>query len=187
MSVIGRPAKTADVLKSEGKSHRTKEELEARQNAEKSLLTRRKIRKFPEVAKNDIANKEFNRVKKLLEALGKNDDLYSNIINRYCLLKAECNEFEEKRERFYKDLAKAETALETDEIDLKEYLRLSNAIQRNIIDMDKQIQSKRKMMFDIEKESLMTVSSALRSIPKKPEIDPEQKAFLAFIQGREND
>ena len=183
---MGRPAKTADVLKNEGKSHRTKEELEEREKAEKSLLTGQKIRKFPEVSENKIANKEFNRVKKLLEALEKNDDLYSNIINRYCLLKAECNEFEEKRERFYKDLERADEAADDGKIETKEYLRLINSIQRNVIDIDKQIQNKRKMMFDIEKENLMTVASALRSIPKKAPKDPEDKALLKFISGREN-
>ena len=183
---MGRPSKTADVLKNEGKSHRTKEELEERERAEKSLMTGQKIRKFPEVSGNKIANKEFNRVKKLLEALGKNDDLYSNIINRYCLLKAECNEFEEKRERFYKDLERAEKAADDGKIETKEYLRLINSIQRNVIDIDKQIQNKRKMMFDIEKENLMTVASALRSIPKKAPKDPEVEALLNFINGREN-
>lgn len=183
---MGRPAKTADVLKDEGKSHRTKQELEDREKAEKALLTGQKIRKFPEVSKNKSANKEFNRVKKLLEALKKNDDLYSNVINRYCLLKAECNDFEEKRERFYKDLERAEKAADEGEIETKEYLRLINAIQRNVIDIDKQIQNKRKMMFDIEKENLMTVASALRSIPKKSAPDPEDEALLAFIKGREN-
>lgn len=183
---MGRPAKTADVLKNEGKSHRTKEELEEREKAEKSLLTGQKIRKFPEVSNNIIANKEFNRVKKLLEALKKNDDLYSNIINRYCLLKAECNEFEVKRERFYKDLERAEKAADDGEIETKEYLRLINSIQRNVIDLDKQIQNKRKMMFDIEKENLMTVASALRSIPKKAPKDPADEALWKFIRGREN-
>ena len=86
---MGRPAKTAYVLESEGKSHRTQSELEARKNAEKALLTGIKIRKFSEVKDNKIANSEFNRVKKLFEVLNKNDDLYSNVINRYCMLKAE--------------------------------------------------------------------------------------------------
>lgn len=182
---MGRPAKTADVLKSEGKSHRTQSELDARKNAEKALLTGIKIRKFSEVKDNKIANSEFNRVKKLFEVLNKNDDLYSNVINRYCMLKAECNDFEKKRERFYQDMLKAEAAVENDEIELKEYLRLANAIQRNIVDIDKQIQSKRKMMFDIERENLMTIASALRSIPKKAE-EPEADALMAFITGREN-
>ena len=95
------------------------------------------------------------------------------------------NDFEKKRERFYQDMLKAEDAVENDEIELKEYLRLANAIQRNIVDIDKQIQSKRKMMFDIERENLMTIASALRSIPKKAE-EPEADALMAFITGREN-
>jgi hypothetical protein len=32
---------------------------------------------------------------------------------------------------------------------------------------DRQIQVKRKMLFDIERENIMTIAAALRSIPKK--------------------
>ena len=42
-------------------------------------------------------------------------------------------------------------------------------MQRNLVSMDKQIQTKRKMLLDMEKENVMTIASALRSIPKKPE------------------
>jgi len=38
-----------------------------------------------------------------------------------------------------------------------------------MISIDKQIQVKRKMLFDIEKENVMTIAAALRSIPKKEE------------------
>jgi hypothetical protein len=36
-----------------------------------------------------------------------------------------------------------------------------------MIALDKQIQTKRKMLLDIEKENIMTIAAALRSIPKK--------------------
>ena len=46
--------------------------------------------------------------------------------------------------------------------------RLEVQMQNAILSVDKQIQSKRKMMFDIEKECAMTISAAMRSIPKAP-------------------
>jgi len=39
------------------------------------------------------------------------------------------------------------------------------------------------MMFDIEKENVMTVASALRSIPKNPETSPADDALLKALQG----
>ena len=42
-------------------------------------------------------------------------------------------------------------------------------MQKNLISLDKQIQAKRKMLMDIEKENIMTIASSLRSIPKKAE------------------
>ena len=45
-------------------------------------------------------------------------------------------------------------------------------LQKNMVNMDKQVQSKRIMLLNIEKENVMTIASALRSIPKK--VDEEE-------------
>ena len=52
---------------------------------------------------------------------------------------------------------------------IKEYYNLELGMQKNLISMDKQVQTKRKMLLDIEKENIMTIASALRSVPKKTE------------------
>lgn len=185
---MSRTPKTAEILENEKKSHKSAKEIEDRKEVEKSLLTGIKIRKFKEVKKNKIANSEFNRVQKLLEAIEKNDDLYSNVINRYCILKAECEDFENKRESFYLQIEKLEEEYDSGNIEPKEYFRLVNAIQRNVVDMDKQIQNKRKMMFDIEKENLMTVAAALRSVPKAASTkDDELEEIKKFVVGRGNE
>ena len=43
------------------------------------------------------------------------------------------------------------------------------SMQKNILALDKQVQAKRKMLLDIEKENIMTIASSLRSVPKKTE------------------
>ena len=48
--------------------------------------------------------------------------------------------------------------------------------------IDKQIQSKRKMLLDIEKENVMTIASALRSIPKKEDKETD-KPLLKVLRG----
>ena len=40
-------------------------------------------------------------------------------------------------------------------------------MQASLVNMDRDLQSKRKMLLDMEKENIMTIASALRSIPKK--------------------
>ena len=64
-------------------------------------------------------------------------------------------------------MSKLENEYNEDEMTMSEYYSLVNEMQRNIINLDKQIQAKRKMLLDIEKENVMTIASALRTIPKK--------------------
>ena len=159
----------SNVLKLEKKSHRTKKELIEREHAELSLLTGTTLKETKEVRSNEIAHREFIRVRKLLKTIEKDDDLYGAIINRYCLLHAECIEFQEKRERVYKqmqDLEQSKEAFEANE-DLKTYYSMLTTMQKNLLALDSQVQLKRKMLLDIEKENIMTIAASLRSIPKK--------------------
>ena len=63
---------------------------------------------------------------------------------------------------------------------LIELTKTAEKLHRQILSYDSAIMSKRKMMFDIEKENVMTVSSALRSIPKAP--DEKENKLLAALQ-----
>ena len=176
------PTKPVLVLATEGKSHRTKAELKVREEGEKALKTNQKIKPKKEVKNNKIAYKEFKRIVGLLENIDKSDALYENVINRYALLYAECYEFEEKREKFYDGLQKLDDYYEaSEEFTAREYYRLLNSMEKSIIDLDRQIQNKRRLMFDIEKENIMTIASQLRSIPKKA--DNDENPLLKVLRG----
>ena len=129
------PTKPFSVLKSEGKSHRTKAELKVREQGEKALQTSQKIKPKKEVKKNKIAYKEFKRIVSLLDNIDKSDALYENVINRYAMLYAECYEFEEKRERFYNELNKLDEdyALDPDGMTVKEYYDTVSNIQNCLL------------------------------------------------------
>ena len=165
------PAKPFTVLTSEKKSHRTKAELKQRQQGESALATGVALKESPAVKNNAVAHKEFTRINKLLKGIEKNDALYEQIINRYCLILAECAEFEVRKEGFYRDLEELteDRQLFADADHISAYYKTKNDIQKNILSLDKQLQTKRKMLIDIEKENIMTIASVLRSIPKKPE------------------
>lgn len=166
------PPKPFTVLKSEGKSHRTKKELKQREREEKNTMSGSKIVERLEVQNNLLAHKEFLRVSKLLEKVDKDDDMYSAVVNRYCMMMAECSEFEIKKDKIYAQAQRLEEKLEElgENAGFEDLRKVTNDIAHiygTMIALDKQIQTKRKMLLDIEKENIMTIASALRSIPKK--------------------
>ncbi len=186
------PAKPFKVLTTEKKSHRTKAELKMREEGEKSLSTEIELKERKEVKQNKVAHKEFKRIQKLLKKIEKNDAIYEAVINRYCLLQAECINLEERREEFYKLVfeLKAEMKLTTDNMDSindvanykLEYSKAIAKIMNSMNAIDKQIQSKRKMLLDIEKENVMTIASALRCVPKK-ENQEANNPLLKVLRG----
>lgn len=182
------PTKPASVLKEEKKSHRTKAEMKQREQGEAALATGTELKERPEVKKNPVAHKEFRRLSKLLETIEKNDAIYETVINRYCLMHAECFDLEEKREKIFKTAAKMEEKLDAMEedvefTDLRDAIKSISSCYSSMIACDKQIQAKRKMLFDIERENIMTIAAALRSIPKTPE--QAENPLLTALRGEE--
>lgn len=178
---MGRPSKPVDMILLEGNiDHRTKKQLSTRKEAEAALLTGKAMKIWPEVSSNAIARKEFNRVRGLLKSIGKDDALHEAIVNRYAQIRAECVEFEKKREQFSKNLGE----LEQSDLDADKKFRLECDMQRNIVTLDRQIQVKRKMLLDIEKENIMTIASALRSVPKKVIENKEESPMAKFLRER---
>lgn len=168
------------VLATENKSHRTKEELRDRKAAEEALLTGEKLKERPETKKNKAAHKEFLRLRKLLNSIDKDDDIFGSAINRYCMLQAETLEFEDKSETMYqgiKDFQETKDEI-VEERSLTYFYSTLAKLEKTLIDMDKQLMQKRKMLLDLEKENLMTVAAALRSIPKK---STEKKSKLREV------
>mgnify|MGYP000202547654 CR=1 FL=1 len=55
---------------------------------------------------------------------------------------------------------------ENTELEATDRYKYQAQMQKNILAVDKQLQTKRRMMLDIEKECAMTISAAMRSIPK---------------------
>jgi hypothetical protein len=144
------------------------------------------LKERSEVKNNPIANKEFKRLNTLLGSIGKNDAIYETIINRYCIMIAECTDFETKREKIYETSIGLENKLNElgDEANIDDLRSISRSISEcygTMVALDKQIQSKRKMLLDIEKENIMTIAAALRSIPKKT--NSKTNALLEALGG----
>lgn len=179
------PPKPAKVIELEKKSHRTKKELAQRRNAEAALLTGVAIKEKKEVKEDPVAHSEFLRLRRLLRSIDKDDDLYGEAINRYCILISECEAFQQKREMVYQQLCCFQNQMNelvcNEEMTWKEAYSIEATMQRNLVSMDKQIQTKRKMLLDLEKENVMTIASSLRSIPKKA--DSRKNALKEALSG----
>ena len=189
---MARPSKPAEVIRQEKKSHRTKAELNTRDAGEKSLLSKTKMQERKEVKSDKIAHAEFLRVSKLMRAIGKDDALYSSALNTYCLLYSEIRELHEQlrtldrtaalmRESFERLVDDPENRVASEQI-----IRFEQSFTRLVsqrLNISSTIDRKRKMMLDIDKENVMTVSAALRSIPKQPE--KQENPLLAVLLGEE--
>lgn len=183
------PPKPFEVLKTEKKSHRTKSELALREQGEKELSSKKQMKMQPQTKKNAVAAKEFKRVKKLLENINKDDALYESVINRYCIIKAEAEELEQRRDELYELIYRLEEKFEniseelsaTDRAEMfLDFSREMTKLTNQVLGIDRDIQAKRKMLLDIEKENVMTVAAALRSIPKKTE---QEDPLVKILKG----
>lgn len=179
------PKKSAAVLEAEGTAHKTKSEIAKRKQAEQAALTGKPLEETAQTKQNALAHAEFRRMKKLLKEIKKDDDIYRNVVNRYCMLCAECVEFVEKRESIYKQLnefcGEKHILLANEELSYREAYRIESEMQSHMIAVDKQIQTKRKMMLDIEKENGWTVKASIQTIPPRTEskINPLREALLS--------
>lgn len=189
---MARPSKPAAVIAAEKKSHKTKAELKARAEAEADLLSGERLSERQEVKDNKIAHAEFLRVSKLMKAIGKDDALYSSGINTYCMLYSEINELGKNMQQL--DLTAKllresfEGLIDNREVTPDEIISFEKSYTRLVsqrISLCSMIDKKRKMMLDIDKENCMTLSAALRSIPKQPE--KKKSALVEALFGPDED
>lgn len=178
---MARPSKPVEVMLVEGRTNLTKQEIELRRKGEQAVLTGESIRENQIVSENERAHEIFLRIRNLLRRIDKNDAIYENVINRYALMLAETEELVEKREVFFQGIEKLDKAYENKEIEAKEYFRLLAQMQKSCLDCDKQVDSKRRMLINIEKENLMTVAAALRSVPKQVNDSEEQDEMSQLL------
>lgn len=169
--MAGRPPKPLELVQ----GHRTKAERKVREKAESELLTGVTLKESAEVKANPVAHREFRRVKNLLKQIKKDDDLYGRIINTHCLLVAEVADHETIRGKYLQTLADLDENWSEEGVTFFEYINTKSKVQGQIIALDKLLMAKRKMILDISKENIMTIQSALRSVPKTPEKTAQSK------------
>ena len=178
----GRPTKPLALVK----GHRTKAEKKIREEAEKQLLTGTVLKEWDEVKNDPAAHKEFVRIKKLLKSIKQDDDLYGAMINTHCKIKSEEYKILNDQEKYRQSLDKLEEEFDkSKDMSFSDYMKLTVSIQKNILGCDKAISEKRKLMLNISKENVMTVQSALRSIPKTTDEKTKKSPMAEFLKQRQ--
>ena len=168
---MARPPKAVSVIKLEKKSHRTKKEIATREKAEKAILTGKPMIETAEIKADRTAHLEYLRLKPLLKAIEKYDEIYGAAVRRYCLTKSKLEEADEEVAKLKDELCDLRNNKKEflDSDDIAEYYRLLTKMEDTITKREQVSRAYRAEMIDCEKENCMTIKSALRSIPKKPE------------------
>lgn len=156
--MAGRPSKPTQLIKLEGKSHRTKKELEHREKVEQALYTGIKFKESPAVKADPVAHKEFLRLKRLYKHIEYVDGLDQQIINRYC-------------------------SLVSQEQSIQEMINASDSNEEKI-ELFKQINKTRDAMLKLEDRLYLNPTARVKSIPKKPPEKKEESPMKQFINKR---
>ena len=165
------------------KGHRTKAEKAVRKVAEESMLSGCRMQESEQVRDIPAAHKQFKRMKSIYDKLVKNDAVYEASINRYCLIFAEALMFEKRLEKLTTTF---ETAVDNVDMEPDKIMSMTLQFAQAVGKLESNLMARRKMLLDIEKESALTLASALRSIPKKPEATKEATGIEAFLKKRGN-
>ena len=166
---MARPPKASKVIKLEKKSHRTKKELATRERNEKALLTGKMMIETADVRNDRTAHLEFLRLKPLLKAIDKFDEIYGAPVRRYCLNKSKLNEIECDIEKIKNEIEDIRNNKNDFEKNMPEYYRIITKWEEILAKKESIAKSFRAEMIDFEKQNCMTIRSALSAIPKKPE------------------
>jgi phage terminase small subunit len=156
--MAGRGSKPVQLIKLEGKSHRTKKELDHREKAEKSLYTGTSFKESPAVKSDPIAHKEFLRLKKLYKKIQYVDGLDEGIINRLCEL-----------------------------VSRKHSIQLMIESAENNIEKLELFKEIRKVEADIRKDEdrlFLNPTARVKAIPKTPEEENKKSKMSSFLQKR---
>ena len=91
--MAGRPPKALGLVT----GHLTNAQKEARAAAEKSMSTGKPMKKWPKTKENPLANKLFGKLAAAYTAIGMNDAMHEAVINRDCIITAECEALETRQ------------------------------------------------------------------------------------------
>lgn len=170
---MARPSKPTDLIVIEGKSHRTKQELEYRSEQEKRLRTGKKFQASKDVKADPEAYAKFKQLRKLFGGIVFVEGLDETFINRYCLLHAETRRMEQQ-------MRELENRASGEDLGFEETLNLA----KTIMGLDKQLMKRRDMLMHMEDRMFLNPVSRIKAIPKKPPSEKEEDPMAQLLARR---
>jgi phage terminase small subunit len=169
---MARPSKPVQLLKLEGKSHRTNKELEYREKVEESLYSGETFKESFAVKSDPIAHKEFIRLTRLYSKIQYIDGLDEQIINRYCMLISQ-------EDNFQKLICKtSEKIIDCDNFEqrLELYKFINNVTTK--------LNQTRDALLKLEDRLFLNPTSRVRAIPKTPPEEKKKSKMEEFLSRR---
>ncbi|WP_163526624.1 P27 family phage terminase small subunit [Halobacillus ihumii] len=170
--MAGRSSKPVQLVKMEGKSHRTKKELDHREKVEQSLYTGIKFKESPVVKSDPVAHKEFLRLKKLYKHIEYIDGLDERIINRYCNMVSQELSYSKQIDSL------------TEKLEDVESIEEEIGIYKTIHNSTTKLNQIRDMLLKIEDRLFLNPTARVKAIPKSPPEDDSKKSPMAQFMNK---
>jgi phage terminase small subunit len=172
INMAGRSSKPTQLILIEKKSHRTKEEIKQRQEAEEALFTGQHFREKPQVKNNEIAHKEFLRLKKLYKKIAYVDALDEQMINRYCLEVANAYDLQKRLASLEKLLTECENS--------ESKIAVHDMINKTVTAMNRT----GERLLKYEDRLFLNPTARIKAIPKSLNKKTEVSGMGTFLKGR---
>lgn len=165
-------AKPVNLLRLEGRGHRTKAELDYRERGEKALSAGGAIGETEQVRADHVAHAEFQRLKRLYAKIEFVEALDQQIINRYCLEVANTHQLQDMLGRLNADLTGVDL--------FEERVRLYDLIHKANVAMHKS----KELLLKYEDRLFLNPAARIRAVPKMPPAEEKKGGMAAFIAKR---
>ena len=165
-------AKPTNLLRLEGKGHRTRAELEYRERGEKALQTDMQFSESAQVKSDPTAHREFLRLRKLYAKIETVEALDEQIINRYCLEVSSTYQLQEMAARLTADLDAVE--------EVSDRLKVYDLIHKANVALSKN----KEMLIKLEDRLFLNPVARIRAVPKTPPKEEKPTGMAAFLANR---
>lgn len=165
-------AKPTNLLRLEGKGHRTKAEMEYRERGEKALQTSPIFFESPQVRNDKIAHLELLRLRRLFAKIELVDALDQQVINRYCLEVSNTYKLQDMLERLDGELDEAK--------EFEDRLKVYDLIHKANVAVAKN----KELLLKYEDRLFLNPAARIRAVPKTPPKEEAKTGMAALLARR---
>lgn len=170
-------AKPTNLLRLEGRGHRTKAEMAYRERGEKALKTGKRFQVSPQVKADKIAHAEFLRLRRLFSRMELElvDALDQQVINRYCLEVSNTYTLQEM-------MARLDGELNKEDLEFVDRLKVYDLIHKANVAVAKN----KELLLKYEDRLFLNPAARIRAVPKTPPKEESKAGMAGFLAKKAN-